>query len=555
MAREVQVAQVPDLEDYISEADLESASASLEGQWSAHLVEGGQPQAEAQTEAAKIVTKLEPLLALRLQRPPLQEEVPGVPPTRPKLRVLIYYKPKPEKDFDSIVDALAKELGRARGESTEATGGALELTPEERTEAVGVLESAADVSAEGLIGQLEREGGEVVEHLRLPGAVVARLSAEQIRELAKRDDVERVEIDKPIIAELKQSAVTVKLNDARSQGLVAGGRGVIVALLDGEVNGRHPDLQGRVIAKRNYTQEAWGRPSRHGTHVAGIIAGAGPEYRGMAPEATIWNYKLFPTGGAEGVESAQLESQEGSTGADAIEDAVKDGAKVINCSWGIGGAALNGSSAWALAAERATKLGVVLVKSAGNSGPDAGTLTTPADARGDVIVVGAADRAGTGVTSFSSRGPTADGRNKPDICAPGERIMSASDAGTGYRALSGTSMAAPHVSGLAALLVERNPTWKAANVKKALMDTADPLSAADNSPDVQGKGLVNLVKAVGATETQPTDTSGAASDGAEAVSLAKALKPVRDDLAALRREVGEVKRDVAEIKAASGRRR
>jgi subtilisin family serine protease len=549
------VAQVPDLEDYVSEADLEAASTSLEGKWTESLVEAGQPEAEAKAEAAKLATKLEPQLALRLQRPPAQEEAPGVPATRPKLRVIIYYKPKPEKDFDSIVEALQRELGRGRGESVESRGGGLELTPEEVTEGFGVLESAADVSAEGLVGQLEREGGELVEHLRLAGAVVARLSAEQIRDLARREDVERVEIDKPIIAELKESAVTVRLNDARSQGLVAGGRGMVVAVLDGEINGRHPDLQGRVIAKRNYTQEAWGRPSRHGTHVAGIIAGAGTEYRGMAPEATIWNYKLFPTGGAEGVESAQLESAEGSVGADAIEDAVKDGARVINCSWGIGGTELNGNSVWALAAQRAATLGVVLVKSAGNSGPEASTLTTPADARGDVIVVGAVDRAGTGITSFSSRGPTADGRNKPDVSAPGERIVSTSDAGTGYRSLSGTSMASPHVAGLAALLLERNKSWKAANVKKALMDNADALDGAANTADVQGKGLVNLVKAVGGSETKPADTGAPASDDAEAVSLAKSLKPIRDDLAALRREVGEVRRDVAEIKAASGRRR
>ena len=84
---------------------------------------------------------------------------------------------------------------------------------------------------------------------------------------------------------------------------------------------------------------------------------------------------------------------------------------------------MDGTSVWATTAERATKLGVVLVKSAGNKGPDVRTLTDPASAKGDVIVVAALNREGNGITEFSSRGPTADNRPKPDIvAAPGEKI-------------------------------------------------------------------------------------------------------------------------------------
>src|SRR5438045_1350243 len=310
-------------EEYLSEERLNQASISLEATWSNALVEAGQDPEQAKTEAAKIVSKVERQLAVRL------EEVPGAAaPSREKQRVIVYYNPKPGRDFDSLLSTIDREIGGRRGGGVETTGGRLELTEEEFTEAFSLIENSADLNAEGLLGQLEREVGEIVEHLRLSDAVVARLSAEQIRELSKRDDVQRIEIDKPIFTELNESANTLRVNQARAQGLVAEGRGIVIAVLDGEV-GRHPDLEGRIVQKRNYTQEGWGRASRHGTHVGGIIAGNGGQYRGMAPQAIIWNYKLFPTGGTESRESAALEAQEGSTGADAIEDAVKDGAKVI----------------------------------------------------------------------------------------------------------------------------------------------------------------------------------------------------------------------------------
>ncbi len=290
--------------------------------------------------------------------------------------------------------------------------------------------------------------------------------------------------------ELDQSTQVIGVVNARTQGLVGTGKGMIIAVLDGEVDFDHPDLKGRVVRRRDYTGEGWGKPHEHGTHVAGIIAGNGQQYKGIAPDAVIWSYKIIP--------SEQTQSDQGFKGADAIEDVIKDmkdGVKVANCSWGVQSAPLDGTSIWAKTAERAAKLGLVLVKSAGNNGSDAGTITSPADAQGDVIVVGASSHDGTSVMDFSSRGPTADGRPKPDICAPGENIIAAKALG-GYRKMSDTSMAAPHIAGVAALILERDATLTPLQVRKILMESAKLIESAGASPNIQGKGLVDVVKAL-----------------------------------------------------------
>ncbi len=172
--------------------------------------------------------------------------------------------------------------------------------------------------------------------------------------------------------------------------------------------------------------------------------------------------------------------------------------RIANCSWGVPSRTLDGNSVVSETAERATKLGLVLVKSAGNEGtkrPGPGSITLPADARGDVIVVGASSRDSTRVMPFSSRGPTRDERSKPDILAPGEQIMSAKPGG-GYVRQSGTSMASPHIAGIAALILERYPKLQPLQVKRILMQSAKKLDASQFDENAQGMGLVDAVKAL-----------------------------------------------------------
>ncbi|NJM23882.1 MAG: S8 family serine peptidase [Richelia sp. SL_2_1] len=346
------------------------------------------------------------------------------------------------------------------------------------------LEHLIDESTEFVFQEFRSQGVEIQQHLRLGNGFLTELSPEKIKQIAAREDVEYIEADKPLIAELDQSTEVVGVVSARNQKLAGTGRGIIIAVLDGEVDINHPDLKGRVVHKRNYTDEPWGNPHKHGTHVAGIIAGNGSQYQGIAPGATIWSYKIMP-------------SQSGFKGAEAIEDVIKDmkyGVRIANCSWGVPDKRLDGTSIWAKTADKATKLGLILVKSAGNNGRHGlRSITSPADAKGDLIVVGASSRDGSRVMHFSSRGPTGDNRPKPDILAPGDRIIAAKPNG-GYVRSSGTSMAAPHIAGIAALMLERNPRLKPWLVKKILMETAKPL--ASNSHNYQGKGLVDVVKAL-----------------------------------------------------------
>lgn len=433
-----------------------------------------QDKAEEEIQEAwgrEVDEKLERLLEYRIT-----ESVRGVESEETQ-RVIIYYKPK--REFDDLTEQFEDYLEGLDIDLTDTE--AMETFFDEEIE---FIERIFEEDARRLIESLEEEKAEVEEHLVFGNALVANLTPAQIKEVAGREDVEWIEADKFISMELDQSVGTVDLINARAQGLVETGKGIVIAVIDGEVDKDHPDLKGRVVHKRNYTKEPWGSPHRHGTHVAGIIAGNGEKYKGMAPDATIWSYKIYP--------SAETESSEGFKGADAIEDAVKDGAKVINCSWGASQTSQDGTCIWCTTSERAAKLGVVLVKSAGNKGPDEMTLTCPAAAKGDVIVVGASSHDGTGIMDFSSRGPTRDNRPKPDIVAPGDNITACKDGGD-YRRMSGTSMASPHIAGIAALMLERNPQLKPGQIKAILMESARALSEYDIN--TQGKGLVDVVKA------------------------------------------------------------
>jgi subtilisin family serine protease len=156
--------------------------------------------------------------------------------------------------------------------------------------------------------------------------------------------------------------------------------------------------------------------------------------------------------------------------------------------------------------ERVVASGVVVVAAAGNAGYRTGegggqsyeaiSITDPGNAE-EVITVGATHRSKPhtyGVSYFSSRGPTGDGRRKPDLVAPGEKIMAPVPNG-GAKALDGTSMAAPHVSGAAALLMAGHPELRGepARIKQILCEAATDLGRERN---FQGHGMVDILRAL-----------------------------------------------------------
>ena len=243
--------------------------------------------------------------------------------------------------------------------------------------------------------------------------------------------------------------------------------------------------------------------SSHGTHVAGIAAGnpntvaEGVRISGVAPRAYLGNYKALtiPTDADVGLDGNSPELVA------AIEAAVADGMDVINMS--LGEPEIEPSRDIVVKAlGAAARAGVVPVVSAGNDFDEfgRGSVGSPGAAP-EAITVGAVTTSRGGpedvVASFSSSGPTPLSLQvKPDVAAPGVGILSAAPRDQ-FVSLSGTSMAAPHVAGAVALLLQRHPTWTPAQVKSALALTGDPaystdLKARETSTLRTGGGVVNL---------------------------------------------------------------
>ncbi len=268
------------------------------------------------------------------------------------------------------------------------------------------------------------------------------------------------------------------------------GDGVTVAVLDTGVDQTHPDLDDREIAERNFTEspdnvDRYG----HGTHVASIVAGSGAKYRGVASGASILDGKILDDFGW-GQDSWIIAG---------MQWAIEQGADVVNMS--LGSTDLPGidpleEAMNTLSAEHDT----LFVVSSGNDGAT-GTVSSPGSAA-SALTVGAVDRDDT-LAGFSSQGPTpGDGLLKPDITAPGVGIVAALHADgvigppvePGYTAISGTSMAAPHVAGSAALLAQQHPDWTGAQLKAALTGSAVP--NADLGAYAQGAGRVDVARAI-----------------------------------------------------------
>ncbi|NUT50447.1 MAG: S8 family serine peptidase, partial [Saccharothrix sp.] len=286
---------------------------------------------------------------------------------------------------------------------------------------------------------------------------------------------------------LDRSTAQVGAPVAWAAGLT--GAGVTVAVVDTGVQGDHADLAGREVAGRDFTAEQDGIDHfGHGTHVASTIAGHGTPYRGVAPDARLLDAKVCDTRGFC-PESAIIEG---------MRWAAEQGADVVNISLGLP-ASDDVDPVEAAVDALSASHGTLFVVSAGNAGPGGGTVLSPGTAD-SALTVGAVDR-DDALAEFSSRGPrVADGAVKPDLTAPGVDIVAAL-AGTadGHVAMSGTSMASPHVAGAAALLAQRHPDWTGARLKAALTASARPNPAL--GVHEQGTGRLDIAAALATTLT------------------------------------------------------
>ncbi|MFJ6851178.1 S8 family peptidase [Streptomyces sp. NPDC091271] len=294
------------------------------------------------------------------------------------------------------------------------------------------------------------------------------------------------------------------------------GKGVKVAVLDTGADRTHPDLEGRISATADFTGSGGVLDKvGHGTHVAATVAGSGagaPGVRsGVAYEADLIVGKVLGDDGS-GSDSQVIAG---------MEWAVAQGAKVVNMSLGSG--PTNGTDAVTTALEDlTTSSDTLFVVSAGNNGPGVSTVSAPSIAP-HALSVAAVDFVG-GTASFSSRGPSFNGTVKPEIAAPGVNIVAARATGVAigtiqsdprYTALSGTSMAAPHVAGAAAVLAQEHPEWSADQLKHTLMSTATA-PAADQDVHEVGSGVMNVDAAL--RQTVVADTGAVDFGKAEANS-------------------------------------
>ncbi|WP_456368506.1 S8 family serine peptidase [Thermococcus sp.] len=279
------------------------------------------------------------------------------------------------------------------------------------------------------------------------------------------------------------------------------GSGITIGIIDTGIDASHPDLQGKVIGWVDFVngKSTPYDDNGHGTHVASIAAGTGKasngKYKGMAPGAKLVGIKVL-SGEGSGSVSDIIKGVEW-----AVQNKDKYGIKVINLSLG-GSQSSDGTDSLSQAVNNAWDAGIVVCVAAGNSGPDKYTVGSPA-AASKVITVGAVDKNDV-ITDFSSRGPTADNRLKPEVVAPGNWIIAARASGTKltdvtigdyYVAAPGTSMATPHVAGISALILQAHPNWTPDQVKRALIETADIVKPDEIADIAYGAGRVNAYKA------------------------------------------------------------
>jgi subtilisin family serine protease len=348
----------------------------------------------------------------------------------------------------------------------------------------------------------------------LVNALAARVTPEEARALAEDPAVETVDLDSPV----RVAAVPTPYPDAGSGnwGLAAvgaptvwstygyTGAGVRLGSIDTGVDAGNPDLAGKIVAWRDFVarKPAPYDDNGHGTHTIGTMVGgaAGGAPVGVAPGASVVVAKAIGANGA-GLGSTLLAAAQWMADPDG-NPATPDQPAIINNSW----SAADPNDPWFRPmVQRWLELGILPVFAAGNAGPGTGTVGSP-PGYPEVLAVGATSQNG-GVAPFSSRGPVVwedpmgDGPPagtvlvKPDLVAPGVAITST--VGTGYLAYSGTSMAAPHVAGVAALVAQANPALSGAAladlVRRSARDAGPP------GPDAAyGYGVVSAPSAVAA---------------------------------------------------------
>ncbi|PWB68075.1 hypothetical protein C3F09_12400 [candidate division GN15 bacterium] len=377
----------------------------------------------------------------------------------------------------------------------------------------------------------------------ITSVVEAELPVSELNRLASRADVETIylapeitliaPVDSGPVMAVNPNANTYTSNLRRIRADVAQqagytGKGRLVCSFDTGVQGDHPALRTRwrgyngtsadsaaswydPVYHSNYPKLILGSLSpNHGTHVMGIMVGwdsTNQNVYGVAPDAKWISAAVIDKTGA-----SILDGFEWAADPDGDPNTISDMPDVINHSWGY-------EKHWNYdvgcidlffdAIDNVEALGIVNIFAAGNTGqystPTVGTIFNPANRDNDSLdcfAVGNLTSADT-LNTTSSRGPSqCNGATKPNVVAPGTAILSTYPNNT-YAALTGTSMSAPHVAGLVALLRQKNPNATVKQIKQAILTSTDTLGRVLPNNNY-GWGLIDCMAAL---DSLPANTS------------------------------------------------
>jgi subtilisin family serine protease len=373
-------------------------------------------------------------------------------------------------------------------------------------------------------------GGSIKNDLKIINGVSANVNENALEALKKNPNVDKVDLDREVKVFLDESINEINAPYAWSLvdqgGNLVTGTGMRIAILDTGVDYNQPDLGGclgatcKVIGGYDFINNDADPMDDHGhgTHVAATAAGKGL-LNGVAPDAKIIGYKVLSAGGSgsfsviiAAINRTVDPNQDGNP-----EDHVDVASMSLGATCGAYTSGCGPDDAMSLAVDNASNAGVVYTIAAGNAGPSLNTVGSPGTARSAITVAAACKASQAGLNSycasgpiatFSSRGPVIDANNvdlqKPDISAPGVYICAAR-WGTAFSGspicfddkhirISGTSMATPHMGGVAALMKQANPDYTPAQIKQRLKDTAKNFSGV--SYNAQGAGEVDLQTAI-----------------------------------------------------------
>jgi subtilisin family serine protease len=378
-----------------------------------------------------------------------------------------------------------------------------------RTGMIKALKSKADARQQGLKALLTSRRVKNIRQLWLINGMAFNANSAVIREIANRPDVDSVRLDQTVEAPAVNAGVTaapewnlgaIHIPEVWSLGYT--GAGMVVANIDTGVDVQHPDLGGKWRGGLNSWYDPHGEHATpydnlgHGTQTMGIMVGgeAGGTSIGVVPGAKWIAAKLFNDAGQAQWSDIHLSFQwlldpDG-------DPNTADMPHVVNASWGLVGSANQCVLEFNDDIQTLKFANIAVVFSGGNEGPASQTSVSPAN-NPEGFAIGAVNDTQT-LANFSSRGAGAcDGGIYPRISAPGVNINTADLSFGGlplYASVSGTSFAAPHISGTMALLLNAFPNTSIASLESALQQSALDLgeSGADNG---YGYGLANALAA------------------------------------------------------------